>query len=89
MAPEPEKEIMALPLKKLEAEALELSAAERAQLVHRLLLSLDGEAAEDQQEVERAWGQEIARRAAEVETGGVELIPAEQVFQELRSRRRE
>jgi hypothetical protein len=32
---------MDLPLKQLEAEALELSVQERAQLAHRLIVSLD------------------------------------------------
>lgn len=78
---------MGLPLRQLEAEALELSARERAQLAHRLLVSLDDEA-DDPAEVERAWEEEIRRRLAEVESGTAELIPAEQVFSELRVRPR-
>jgi putative addiction module component (TIGR02574 family) len=79
---------MGLPLKQLEAEALELSVKERAQLVQRLILSLDEDVTEDPAEVERVWDEEISRRLAEVQTGTAELIPAEQVFTELRSRAR-
>ncbi len=77
---------MGLPLKRLEAEALELPIEERASLAHRLILSLDEDVAEDQVEVERAWEDEIRRRVAEIEAGTAELIPAEQVFSEIRAR---
>lgn len=79
---------MGLPLKQLEAEALELSARERAQLAHRLLVSLDADVDDDPAAVEHAWEEEIRRRLAEVEAGTAELIPAEHVFSELRSRTR-
>ena len=79
---------MSLPLKQIEAEALELPMGERAQLAERLIASLDEEASEDLTEVERAWAEEIARRMAEIDSGTAELIPAEQVFDELRHRRR-
>lgn len=75
---------MGLPLKRLEAEALDLPVRERAQLVHRLIASLNEDADEDPEEVERAWEEEIRRRVAEVESGTAELIPAEEVFAELR-----
>lgn len=76
---------MGLPLKQLETEALELPAHERARLAHRLILSLDDEIEDDPVEVERAWEEEIRRRLAEVDAGTAELIPAEQVFSELRA----
>jgi putative addiction module component (TIGR02574 family) len=79
---------MGLPLKQLEAEALELPMRERAQLAHRLIVSLDEDAEDDPIEVERAWEDEIRRRLAEVDAGTAELIPAEEVFAELRSRAR-
>lgn len=78
---------MGLPLKQLEAEALELSSQERAQLAHRLLVSLD-EDVDDPAEVDRAWEEEIRRRLSEVDAGTAELVPAEQVFSELRARNR-
>lgn len=77
---------MGLPLKQLEAEALELSPRERAQLAHSLIVSLDDDAEDDPAEVERAWEDEIRRRLEEVDAGTAELIPAEDVFAELRSR---
>jgi len=79
---------MGLPLKQLEAEALELSASERAQLAHRLIVSLDDDVEDDPAEVERAWEDEIRRRLEEIDAGTAELIPAEEVFAELRSRTR-
>lgn len=79
---------MGLPLKQLEAEALELPPHERAQLIRRLIASLDEDSGEDPAAVEHAWEEEIRRRLAEVESGTAELIPAEDVFAELRSRTR-
>jgi putative addiction module component (TIGR02574 family) len=79
---------MAFPLKKIESEALELSAEERAALAERLILSLDEPTDENPADVERAWEEEIRRRHAEVEAGTAELIPAEQVLAEVRARRR-
>ena len=79
---------MGLPLKQLEAEALELSSCERAQLARRLIVSLDDDPVDDPAEVERAWESEIRRRVAEIDAGTAELIPAEEVFAELRARRR-
>lgn len=76
---------MGLPLKQLETEALELPAHERARLAHRLILSLDDDIEDDPAAVERAWEEEIRRRLAEVDAGNTELIPAEQVFSELRA----
>lgn len=77
---------MGLPLKQVEAAALELSVRERAQLAHRLIVSLDDDVTDDPAEVQRAWDEEISRRLAEAEAGTAELIPAEQVFAELRAR---
>ncbi|HEV7587838.1 MAG TPA: addiction module protein [Longimicrobium sp.] len=79
---------MGLPLRRLETEALELPSGERAQLAKSLLVSLDDEPEEDLDEVERAWEVEIRRRIAELDAGTAELIPAEEVFAELRARPR-
>lgn len=79
---------MSLPLEQLEAEALALPLSERAHLVERLIASLDEDVAEDAADVERAWAEEIQRRVAAVEVGTAELIPAEQVFADVRSRLR-
>ena len=58
-------------LEDVEAEALKLSAEERARLADRLLASLSENA-----EVEEAWAAEVERRIAEIEGGRVQLVPA-------------
>ena len=54
----------------------------------RLIASLDQDAGDDPAGVERAWEEEIRHRLAELEAGTAELIPADDVFAELRSRQR-
>jgi putative addiction module component (TIGR02574 family) len=75
------------PFEKIEAEALELPARERALLAHRLIASLDGEE-EDPAEVERAWEEEIRRRVDEFRSGAVQPVPASEVFAKARARLR-
>ena len=77
---------MGLPLEKLESAALHLPVAERARLAKLLIASLDEEPLEDQAEIEKAWEEETYRRLEEIRSGKVKLIPAEQVFEELRQR---
>lgn len=57
-------------LELLEAEALKLSAAERAAFAQLLLASLDEDA-----EIEEAWALEIERRMTEIENGTTRVIP--------------
>jgi putative addiction module component (TIGR02574 family) len=64
----------------LEAEALQLSAAERARLVERLIASLDIDP-----EVEEAWAAEVERRNAEIETGVVSLISGPEALAKLKT----
>lgn len=64
----------------LEAEALQLSAAERARLVERLIASLDIDP-----EVERAWAAEVERRNAEIESGAVALISGSEALARLKA----
>jgi putative addiction module component (TIGR02574 family) len=64
----------------LEAEALQLSAAERARLVERLIASLDID-----HEVEEAWAAEVERRNAEIESGAVSLIPGPEALAKLKT----
>lgn len=70
-------------LDELEAQAMKLPSRERGELVHRLLISLDGEPEGSPEEIAKAWDEEIARRVAELDAGTAELIPAEQVFAEI------
>ena len=67
---------------KLEAEALSLPVEARASLAHRLLISLE-EISEP--EFDRLWGEESARRAAELDSGAVQAIPAEEVARRARA----
>jgi putative addiction module component (TIGR02574 family) len=74
-------------LNQVEEQALRLSVRDRARLAHRLLESLD-EAAEDPAEVERAWKEEIERRVADFDAGGIELVPSDSVLREARAKLR-
>jgi putative addiction module component (TIGR02574 family) len=64
----------------LEAEALQLSAVERARLVERLIASLDIDP-----EVEAAWAAEVERRNAEIESGAVALISGPEALAKLKA----
>lgn len=66
---------MVATVEQLEAEALQLSAPERARLAERLIASLDEEV-----EIERAWAEEVQRRLEEFDSGKVHAIPAAEVF---------
>jgi putative addiction module component (TIGR02574 family) len=54
------------------AEALELNAAERAEVAAELIASLDGEPDED---VEAAWAAEVERRMVAIDAGRATLTP--------------
>ena len=58
----------------LEEAALHLPMAQRAELVHKLLLSLE-EQSED--EVARAWNAEAIRRAADLDSGPSDTVSAD------------
>ncbi len=55
----------------VEAQALKLTAEERAQLADRLITSLF-----EDYEIESAWAAEVERRIEEIESGRAKLIPA-------------
>ena len=63
-------------------EALSLPVQERAQLAELLLSSLDKLS---EAEIEQLWFQEAARRAAEIDQGLVQRIPAEIVRREAQA----
>ena len=67
-------------LELLEAEALKLSANERAALVQLLLASLDEDA-----EIEDAWACETERRIAEIESGTTPVIPIAEALAQVRA----
>ncbi len=62
---------MSRELEVIEAQALQLTAEERARLADRLIASL----LEDH-EVGEAWAAEVERRIEEIESGRVQLVPA-------------
>jgi putative addiction module component (TIGR02574 family) len=61
--------------------ALKLEPAERARIAHEIIVSLDDEPADEG--VEEAWEQELAKRAAEIDSGAVKLEPWSKVRQDL------
>jgi putative addiction module component (TIGR02574 family) len=63
--------------------ALDLPERDRAEIAAALLDSLEPPAEAD---VEQAWRQEVARRVAAIDAGEVEMIPWEQVREELFTR---
>lgn len=67
-------------IEELSRKALQLSPEERVQLAEKLLATVH----ETDAEVEAAWDEEIRRRLAEIENGTAQLIPAEEVFAEVR-----
>ena len=70
-------------LSKLRAEALMLPEAERAELAHELVKSLDAPADADAAE---AWEQEILRRLAEIDVGTAKLIDREEFRRRMQER---
>jgi putative addiction module component (TIGR02574 family) len=55
----------------VEAEALKLTAEERAQLADRLISSIF-----EDHDIEAAWAAEVEKRIDEIESGRAKLIPA-------------
>jgi putative addiction module component (TIGR02574 family) len=74
---------MAAILKEIEDQALSLTPKERGELIHRLIVSLEGEAEDSPEAIAKAWDEEIARRVADMDAGKTVWIPAEEVFARL------
>ncbi len=66
-------------------KALSLPANDRIGLVERLLSSLN---LPTQPDVDKLWADEAERRVAQIDSGDVELIPGETVFERIRQRYR-
>ena len=64
----------------LEAAALQLTPADRARLVDRLIATLDHDP-----EVEEAWATEVERRQTEIENGTVCLFPGPETLAKLKA----
>jgi len=67
-------------ISQLAAQARTLPPQDRARLAEELLASLDPQ----DTEIASAWSEELRRRLDEIESGHVELIPAEQAIAEIR-----
>jgi putative addiction module component (TIGR02574 family) len=65
----------------LTRKARSLAPEERVRLAEELLSSVQ----DSDEEIEAAWEAEIKRRLDEVESGTAKLIPAEEVFAEIRA----
>jgi putative addiction module component (TIGR02574 family) len=66
--------------------ALALPETERAEIAASLISSLDEQADEA---ADAAWDAEIKRRLESIDRGEVQLVPWDDVMQELRGRRHE
>ena len=64
-------------------QALDLNEAERAELAGALLQSLEPPA---DAEIEAAWHQEVQRRLRDLDAGRAELVPWEDVREQLFAR---
>ena len=62
----------------LESLLLQLPEHDRARLAERLIESLDSEG-----DIEEAWYDEAERRLAQLESGQVRAVPADEVFASL------
>jgi len=71
---------MSSQLEIVEAQALKLSAEERAELADRLIASLFRD-----HEIEGAWAVEVERRIEEIESGRAKLIPAAEAVARART----
>ena len=70
-------------LKKVRSEALMLPEADRAELAHALVTSLDAPTDADATE---AWDREIRRRLAEIDAGTAKLIDRDEFRRRMRER---
>ncbi len=70
-------------LNKIRAEALDLSLAERAELAHDLVASLDGPADSD---ATHSWDAEVLRRLDEIESGTAALVDRDEFSRRMRER---
>ncbi len=59
----------------IEETVLQLPMQQRAELAHKLLLSLEEES---EDEIAQAWHAEAARRSAEIDSGVVDTVSAEE-----------
>lgn len=68
-------------LEYVQAQVMQLTPAERNQLLERLIISLDTDP-----EVEAAWEQLADQREADIEAGLAQFMPGDEVMAKLRAR---
>lgn len=73
---------MSVEIAAIEAKIRSLSREDKVELIRALIAELDAPADSD---VERAWLEEAQRRYREITEGKVQPVPAERVFENLRS----
>ncbi|MGP0175201.1 addiction module protein [Pseudomonas sp. NCHU5208] len=69
-------------LQKIEDEALHLSREERAQLIRRLVLSLE---APSEEELRADWLLEARQRVEELDSGSVQAVPGDAVMNKAKA----
>ena len=73
----------------LRVEALALPAEQRAELAVELLASLDEDISDaDPHEIDRAWGEEMQRRSAQIASGDVKTLTWDEVLDQVAASRR-
>jgi len=72
--------LMTDPVEELSRKARALSPEDRVRLAEELLATVQ----EHDAAVEAAWDEEIRRRIEEIDSGKAKLIPADEVFAEVR-----
>src|SRR5690554_1631661 len=77
-----EQEVLSMNLQKIEDEALHLPKEERAQLIQRLVLSLESPSEE---ELRSDWLLEARRRGEELDNGTVQAVSSEDVMRKARA----
>lgn len=74
---------MARAVAEIESEIRRLARPEQERLLRALLEELDGPIDPD---ADRAWLAEVQRRSADFDAGLIKALPAEEVFERVRSR---
>jgi len=74
---------MARAISEIEKEIRDLARPEQERLLRALLEELEGPSDPD---ADRAWLDEVQRRSADFSAGLIKPIPAEEVFERIRSR---
>ena len=71
---------MHVAIESLESADLQLSKSERAQMIERLIASINADS-----DVEEAWFAEVERRNAEIDSGAVSLLSGPETLAKLRA----